>query len=332
MDVEGALAGAARPLVGWALGNRRTRSFLYGLRNSVGFADAYEHEKMLSDRRRCDAYARGIGQHIHPGQGVLDLGTGTGVLAMLAARRGAQVHAIDHSRFIDVAARSARRNALDGITFEQIHSRSFQPSRSFDVVLHEQMGDDLFDEHMLDNLIDLRDRVLGPGGRILPARFELFLEAVTLRPEYRVASLADLEVHGLRFDVDGSASRPPDGARSWFLPRGSISQLLTEPEPVLRLDIHELPDVEAVPTTLRSHRTVTRPGQLDGFVLYFRCIFDDDNAFDTSPLHGPCSWGNRFFRVRPQPFVAGDGIEAAWRLHELADATTWRVDVSRHRG
>jgi protein arginine N-methyltransferase 1 len=40
------------------------------------------------------------------------------------------------------------------------------------VILHEQMGDYLFDEAMVTNVCDLRDRLLKRGGLILPSCFD----------------------------------------------------------------------------------------------------------------------------------------------------------------
>ena len=66
--------------------------------------------------------------------------------------------------------------------------------------MHEQIGDELFDENMLENVTDLRDRILRPGGKILPARFKLFMEPIELHKEHAVPAVWQREVHGIRFD------------------------------------------------------------------------------------------------------------------------------------
>jgi protein arginine N-methyltransferase 1 len=56
---------------------------------------------MVSDKRRTDAFAAAIAETVKPGDIVIDVGTGTGILAMLAARAGAsQVHAVDRAKDI----------------------------------------------------------------------------------------------------------------------------------------------------------------------------------------------------------------------------------------
>ena len=42
------------------------------------------------------------------------------------------------------------------------------------------MGIGIFDESMVEAVIDLPDRCLKPGGRILPAKFEFYLEPMQL--------------------------------------------------------------------------------------------------------------------------------------------------------
>ena len=51
------------------------------------------------------------------------------------------------------------------------------------MILQEQMGIALFDEGMVETILDVRDRCLKPTGRIIPAQFEFYLEPVQLRNE-----------------------------------------------------------------------------------------------------------------------------------------------------
>lgn len=72
---------------------------------------------------------------VAPGAAVLDVGTGSGALALTAARRGARVTAVDVSRR---AVYAARLNALRaGLPLEVVRGNLFEPvrGRSFDLVL-----------------------------------------------------------------------------------------------------------------------------------------------------------------------------------------------------
>ena len=63
--------------------------------------ELYGHELLLADTVRMNAYRDGIRRNVKPGDVVVDLGTGTGILAMLAAQQRAKVvHAIELSDMI----------------------------------------------------------------------------------------------------------------------------------------------------------------------------------------------------------------------------------------
>src|SRR3712207_631165 len=77
--------------------NPRIRSLVYAAWNRRRFTDLLQHDRMLADSVRVDAYHDALATHIRPGDVVVDLGTGSGVLAMFAAKLGAaRVHAIEH--------------------------------------------------------------------------------------------------------------------------------------------------------------------------------------------------------------------------------------------
>ena len=69
--------------------SERLMSLLYDNMNETNFAGISHHEEMLSDTVRVDAYHRAIHRNVRPGDVVLDLGTGTGLLAFMASRAGA---------------------------------------------------------------------------------------------------------------------------------------------------------------------------------------------------------------------------------------------------
>ncbi len=313
---------------------RRVR---YNRWNREAFSDLYEHEKMLSDRVRVGNYAAGIKSLIQPGQTVVDLGTGNGILSMLAAaRKPKKIYALDHSRFIDVARQLADSNNIDCIEFINKNSRSFEPSEKVDVILHEQMGDDLFSENMLENILELKERMLKPNGIVVPAKFDLYLEPVSLHDEYRVQRFHEHRIEGVDFSVfkdnpltDKYRTHSYD---RHFLIASAFSGLLCKPEPVLSLDLNTLKSLDEIKLQHRSLRTTIAGGRLDGLVLYFRCRFTDIIGFDTSPFNTHTHWGNRFFRADSQPVKPGDKIMLDLNMGSIRMCTTWEYDLSVNAG
>ena len=153
----------------------------YAAFNRDYFGRAFEHEKMLGDKRRMDFYNAIIRDAVAACASpptVLDVGTGTGVLAAWAEKAGAkQVYAFDHSeRTLEFAATLAEANGCRRIAFMCGHSTQFDVDTPIDIIVHEQLGDVLFDEHVVRTIVDLRDRVLSkPGGKIVPSQLQLIV-------------------------------------------------------------------------------------------------------------------------------------------------------------
>ncbi len=313
----------ARPaLHPWLYGEEEYREF-----NGWYFGHYGEHEKMLADRPRMDFYHAAIARHIQPGDRVIDLGTGTGILAAFASRRGAaKVYALDHSAIIQDARTLAAQNGIERVEFIATHSTEFTLPEPVDVILHEQMGDWLFDEEMIVNVTDLRDRLLKPGGTILPSRFELYCEPVKVRDERHVPFVWELEVHG--FDYSSlEANRPQEPG--YYHVRGgdlgAIDYFLGAPEPVLTVDLLTLRE-DQMPKEVSFTRAVTRAGRLDGYAVYFRTWTDPDLSLTTSPLDPGRAphWGFRVLRTDREDFKVGDVIEAKLTVGRWSRPDTWR--------
>lgn len=165
---------------------------------SYGYFDI--HRTMLDDVARTAAYRVALEENpscVH-GKKVLDIGCGTGILSMFAARGGAsEVVGIDGAADIAAVARAnVKHNGFDGTIkivqgkVEELLAQAggvandaggtsteedtdpnasnlLQP-HSFDVLVSEWMGYALLFESMFDTVILARDTLLKPGGAVLP--------------------------------------------------------------------------------------------------------------------------------------------------------------------
>ena len=310
----------------------RLMAIAYDLINGDNFGGLESHEEMLSDTRRIEAYHRGIHRNVQEGDVVVDLGTGTGVLALMASKAGAKrVYAVEHTDFIEVAEEIARLNGVTNIEFVRENSREFVPPEPVDVILHEQMGDELFNENMLQNVLDVRDRVLRPGGRILPARFRLFVEPVSLRDDMRIRRFWNIDLPDdidlARMEQSAVAARFDTGRNDqfWLRPRSVVSTI-GDPHPVLDFDLGTLATPFDLATQHTIERTATADEVVDGCCIWFEAAFDDDTTLSTSPLGPVTSWGNRVFRL-DREVAAGDTLHIDVDLGVLVEPSTWQVAV-----
>ncbi len=294
--------------------------------NRLYFSGFHEQERMLADRPRMDFYHAAIQRRIQPGDHVIDLGTGTGILAAFASKRGAAwVHALDHSDILKHARTLAAANQLERVSFVATHSTNFTLPAPVDVILHEQMGDCLFDEAMIPNVCDLRDRLLKPGGRIVPACFEFFCEPVQLNAARHVPFIWNLNIQG--YDFSALERHRPQDTNYYHLTGNDaalVDHFLAVPEPALVFDLHT--DNEAtLPHELRLKRRVTHPGRIDGLAVYFRTQVDDLQL--SSAPHDPGRsphWGFRILRTEPAEYAAGDLIDLRLTVGVWHELDTWR--------
>lgn len=96
------------------------------------------HYNLLTDPHQA-LYHRALERDIAPGMRVLDLGTGSGILALQAARRGAEVVAVEADPQLVAVAReiAARHGLADRIAFVNADAEAFEPDGRFDRILCE---------------------------------------------------------------------------------------------------------------------------------------------------------------------------------------------------
>lgn len=174
---------------------------------------------MLKDTVRTGSYRNAIinNPHLFKGKTVLDVGCGTGILSMFAAKAGAQhvvgvctssMSRVASSKFVlhrltcptslikrkksskPTASRTVRIRVPRLAAYTQTtHSAAITlvkgkledvplPIEQFDIIISEWMGYFLLYESMLDTVLLARDRYLKPGGLIFPDNATLYLAAI----------------------------------------------------------------------------------------------------------------------------------------------------------
>uniref|UniRef100_A0A672JV62 type I protein arginine methyltransferase n=1 Tax=Sinocyclocheilus grahami TaxID=75366 RepID=A0A672JV62_SINGR len=153
------------------------------------------HEEMLKDEVRTLTYRNSMyhNKHIFKDKIVLDVGSGTGILSMFAAKAGAKhVYGvrtqITHYKFITIIKGKVEETEL--------------PVDQVDIIISEWMGYCLFYESMLNTVIYARDKWLKPGGFMFPDRATLYVVAIEDR-QYK-----DFKIHCEKKILLGSITPP----------------------------------------------------------------------------------------------------------------------------
>ncbi|CAM9260123.1 unnamed protein product [Phaeothamnion confervicola] len=147
------------------------------------YASLYHQKQMLTDHRRMQAYYSAIMENaeLFKGAVVLDVGTGSGILALWCAKAGAsKVYAAEFTDMAVHARRLIQRNgAADVVEVLQTSVEDMELPCKVDIIISEWMGYFLLRESMLDSLVRARDRWLKPGGLMFPSHATMYVGLVS---------------------------------------------------------------------------------------------------------------------------------------------------------
>ncbi|XP_020101057.1 protein arginine N-methyltransferase PRMT10 isoform X2 [Ananas comosus] len=146
------------------------------------YAYLYHQKEMLCDRVRMDAYYNAVfrNKHHFRNKVVLDVGTGSGILAIWSAQAGARkVYAVEATKMAEHARELAKANGVDDVV-EVIEGSMEEVTlpEKVDVIISEWMGYFLLRESMFDSVICARDRWLRPDGAMYPSHARMWVAPI----------------------------------------------------------------------------------------------------------------------------------------------------------
>lgn len=141
---------------------------------------------MMEDSARLAAFERAIEETVRPGDVVLEIGAGTGILAMMAARRGARrVITFESGTMAELARAIVRENGFENVIDVRAGwSNEAELPESVDVLMGELLGASGLDEGIIGYFGDALRRMEG-APRLLPLGIDLLVAPVALGASYR---------------------------------------------------------------------------------------------------------------------------------------------------
>jgi len=280
---------------------------------------------MIADTGRMEAYVQALRRTIRPGDVVVDIGTGTGIFALLACQFGARkVYAIDPNPAIDVARRVVRDNGFaDRIELIAKLSTEVEVREQADVIVSDVRGVVPTFSRSIATLMDARSRWLRPGGTLIPLRDSLRVAVVESEALYRpIVRPWDELNYGL--DLSAAKRAATDARYNDREAPVGPEQLLTESAIWASIDYSTVTSTDVSGSVTL---TTSRRGVGHGLVVWFDAELTESERFSSGPGRA-CIYFRAFFPWR-EPVNLEEGVAVHVDLRAVAAADdyvfSWRT-------
>lgn len=283
------------------------------------------HFRLVHDEARNNAYEAALRRAVFPGCKVFEIGTGTGLLAMMAARAGAaEVVTCESSPAVAAAAKDivAHNGYADRIRVIAKHSTKLDVDKDLhgraDILISEIVGCDRIGEGALPALEHAMQHFMKPGAVAIPVRAHV-----------RVALSDDAESERFRmgmvagFDLSpfNRLSSPDRGIKI-----GSARLALRS----TAADVFSF-DFRAGGPYLKQRRAlelISHGGRINGIAQWIMLELDDATQFENRPSPGAdSSWFVNFFPFeRARETHAGERIGITAR-HDRSSLRVWMTSA-----
>jgi type I protein arginine methyltransferase len=278
-----------------------------------------DYARMIADGPRMRAYGAALGRLVTPSSVVADIGSGTGIFALLACRLGARrVFAIEPADAIEVARSLAAANGVaDRITFIQAASTEVTLDERADVVVSDIRGVLPFHGRHVPAIADARARLLAPGGALVPCQDRVWV-ALVETPELHAEHVAPWRGDDQGLDLGAMCDLL---ANSWRKARVEPPQLLTRPQCLATLDYRA---IDAPHLRARETLTAMRAGVAHGVCAWFDTELTEGIGFSNAPGEPKSIYGQAWFPLDGIPLAEGQPVDVRLDAHLVGDDYVWR--------
>jgi len=257
--------------------------------SASGFDSTCVHVSLLNDRQRTDLFIKAIHEVVQPGDVVLDLGTGSGILAVTAAKAGARrVYAIESGSSGEAAKAMFEANGVsDRVTLLQGWSTQLELPERADVMVTETIGNDPFGERILELSLDAVRRMLKPNARTLPSNVRVFGLPITIPDnelEARTFATQTLEKWKSWYELDFTAlsSTAPKSNQLFYTSPYHARSWNILGDPILLVDI-VLNESQGIPIDTSVNGVITNSGLFNGLLIFFELQLSPTTKLSVHP-------------------------------------------------
>jgi protein arginine N-methyltransferase 1 len=298
------------------------------------FAGATQHTLMLSDVHRTETYLRAVRAAVQPDDVVLDIGTGTGILAIAAAQAGARkVYAVEGLGIADAAEAMIAQNGLsEKITLIRGWSTKIELPERATLLVSEIIGSEPFAEQMLETTADAVARLLVPGARFLPSHLAIDCTLLRLPEEeleQRCFTAENAEFWSRLYGIDFSALpavRAASLEKFWVHP--DDAQVWPALAPTCELCSLDVACVNTLGVEVSTDVVCDTEGAFDGVLITFRARLTEQETISTTPGDATTdtSWRAPVYRL-PVPVQVRPGtvVRVTYRYRSVGDPLSVEV-------
>jgi type II protein arginine methyltransferase len=271
------------------------------------------HVPMMNEAHRNDAYYEGIKTAVKPGKLILEIGAGSGLLSMMAAKLGAtQVVACEAEPLVaKTATEIVNKNGFaDAVTILSKISYDVEVGKDLpekaDVLIHEIFDSAIIGEHVLPAIEDAKKRLLKPDALIVPHAASIMI--ALMGGEAAGQYLRVEHSHGFdlsHFNSIASKKIP-------FYREDIALTPMSAPVDAFRFDFMSQDSYPAEDKLLEL--TATTEGLCYGVVQWIRIELDATTTWENPPtdIRSTTAWQRTIYRFdQPMPLTKGMIVKIA---------------------
>jgi len=270
-----------------------------------------------------DPYVAALRNAVDHGSIVMDIGTGTGVFALLACQFGARhVYAIEPNDAIQVGRELAESNGFtDKITFIQALSTKITLPEKASIIISDIRGRLPLSAHHFPTIIDARQRHLASGGTLIPLQ-DIIQVVLVEAPELYQRYAEPWNDNKLGLDMRPATRRVKNTLWIERVGKENDERNVGEPKTWATIDYHELesPNVSGeVNWQFEQNATV------HGMRVWFDTVLAEGIGFSNAPDQGELIYSSVFFPfMEPVSLNAGDIVSIVIQANLVGDDYVWR--------
>jgi hypothetical protein len=286
------------------------------------------HFDIVRDQGRNNAYEAAIRRAVRPGSRVLEIGTGTGLLAMMAARAGAaEVFTCEADVAIATTAREiiARNGFADRVRVLNRHSTALDVTADLggpvDVLISEIVSNDLLSEGALPVMEHAAHAaLLKPGGRCIPLRGRVRI-ALASDDDWQVERMG--EAAGFDLSLFNRLATP---YRAIYI---GAPRLILRSDPVDAF-VFDFASGGPYPEADAAHELVSNGGRVNGIAQWIALDLDGEGVYENLPEPGAGSSWMTNFHPFPREAQTAEGQRVPVQVrHDRKNPRIWSPQPPR---